>query len=462
MPKHPLTHKVHFAAGSRTIHSDLLALTVLLLGSLAVPASAQNRPVARVAPERHFTIPPDIPTSVVLMTEPDAACDLHTAGVNDPSHTMRLYGNIEGYVQFHFTPNQDIQDAHLQLDCTTQEAVTTHPLHLRIAASPTEDMPAPERSVPAPRGSKILPALTDEAARQLSDEDIIAQGYAPRPNATESPEAYVKWLDRVSRSITLLPPHSVSRSDISHLPQGVTEGLSGANNNHWSGFVATGSAETYKVVYGDWVVPFVSGDPSGQGCFSSVWAGLDGYPPSNDVVQAGTEQDAQDLSPSGTATTYYAWTEVVPQQPTAHQVLSVNPGSTISVAVWVGDSKGSIDPHGSYAWFNIVDVNSGQEFKHFTKLGTTFGFTASTAEWIVERPLVDGGFFGLSDYGIVQMSSALVQIGSKTIPYSTAANVQITMRNENQDHHTDNNVLSTVSLVTGEADWMRFYWKNFY
>jgi hypothetical protein len=36
------------------------------------------------------------------------------------------------------------------------------------------------------------------------------------------------------------------------------------------------------------------------------------------------------------------------------------------------------------------------------------------------------------------------------------------MRNENQDHHTDNDVLSTVSLVTGEADWMRFYWKNFY
>ena len=141
MSKHQLLDNVHLAASSRTNHSGLLTLTALLLGGLAVPVSAQNHPLARVAPERQFTIPPDVPTPVVLMTEPDAACDLHAAGVNDPSHTMRLYGNIEGYVWFHFTPVQDIQDAHLQLDCTTQESVTTHPLHWRIAASATEDMP---------------------------------------------------------------------------------------------------------------------------------------------------------------------------------------------------------------------------------------------------------------------------------------------------------------------------------
>ena len=174
MSKHHTIHNVRLAGSSRTNHSGLLTLTALLVGSLAVPASAQNRPMARVAPERHFTIPADVPTPGVLMTEPDAACDLHAAGVNDPSHTMRLYGNIEGYVRFHFTQKQDIQDAHKQLDCTTQEAVTTHPVHLRIAASPTEDMPAPESSVPAPKGSNIRPALTGEAARQLSDEHIIA------------------------------------------------------------------------------------------------------------------------------------------------------------------------------------------------------------------------------------------------------------------------------------------------
>jgi hypothetical protein len=45
MSQHQMIHNVHFAASSRTNHSGLLTLTALLLGGLAVPASAQNRPV---------------------------------------------------------------------------------------------------------------------------------------------------------------------------------------------------------------------------------------------------------------------------------------------------------------------------------------------------------------------------------------------------------------------------------
>jgi len=235
--------------------SGLLMLAAVLWGGLGGPASAQNRPMPRVAGEKHFTVPPDVPTALVLQTEPDAACDLHAAGVNDPAHTMRLYGNIEGYVRFHFTPMQDIQDAHLQLDCTTQEAVTTHPLHLRIAETPTEDMPAPEGSIPAPKGSKIRPALTDAAARQLSGEEVIDLGYPPRPDSTESPDAYAAWLDYVSRPITILPPHSVSRAEVSHSPQNVTEGLSTNSTSIWSGFVATGLPGSYGSVDGSWRVP---------------------------------------------------------------------------------------------------------------------------------------------------------------------------------------------------------------
>jgi hypothetical protein len=141
-----------------------------VLGGLATPTAAQNPPVTHTVPERHFTVPPDVPTAVVVQTEPDAACDLHAAGVNNPSQTVRFYGNSEGYVRFHFTPLQDVQDAYLQLDCTAAGMVTTHPVHLRVAASPTEDMPAPARSIPAPAGSTIRPALTDEAAQLLSDD----------------------------------------------------------------------------------------------------------------------------------------------------------------------------------------------------------------------------------------------------------------------------------------------------
>ncbi len=468
MSQHHTIHNVHLAESSRTSHGGLLTLTALLLGGLALPASAQNRLMALVAPQRNFTVPPDVPTAVVLQAEPDAACDLHPVGVNDKSQTMRLYGNIEGYVQFHFTPRQDIQDAYLQLDCTTQEAVTTHPVHLRIAASPTEDTPAPEGSVPAPKGSKIRPALTDEAARQLSDEEIIAQGYPPRPNAMESPEAYARWLGRVSHPMTILPSHSVARSDVSHALSGVTgvtEGPSAQTNDHWSGFVAQGPSDSFRAVEGLWTVPspsclfyVISGwNPT---CYSSAWAGLDGLP-SNDVVQAGTEHDAVSTS-YGAFITTYAWTEAWPQQPTAHEIFTVSPGDVVYAYVYVGDSAGNINPSGGYAWFTVEDETHFKLFIGSTKLGTSFGFSATSAEWIVERPWVNDGFPEFSAYGSIEMTAAYVlpATGSTMIPYSKAVSVQLTMRNKGDAPSGDNNVLSTVKAAScSECMW--FYWKNF-
>jgi hypothetical protein len=468
MSKHRLLHNVHFAASSRSNHCGRLALTALLLGSLAVPASAQNRPVARVAPEKHFTIPPDVPSPVVLQTEPDAACDLHPAGVNDPAQTMRLYGNIEGYVQFHFTPKQDIQDAQLQLDCAAAGVVTTHTLHLRIAEFPTPDMPAPDRVVPAPRGSKIRPALTDDAARQLSDEDIIAQGYPPRPNASESPEAYAKWLVRVSRPMTILPPHSVSRSGISHFPRNATAGPQFSNN--WSGFEAQGPSGSYSAVYGSWRVPSVSADPSAPGQLnrSVVWVGLDGdgdFP--HDLVQAGTEQNVTQTT-YGTYTDNYAWVELFPNE-TIQEVFGVYPGNMISVVVYVGDSKGNVDVSGDYAWFDIVDTDAGREYKASAKLGTT-KFYGGTAEWIVERlcqtnclsKTLPPIYYEFAQYSTFEMADANVWTGGKYTPYSKVQNVKYTMHGHYLPPWYDDNVLSTVSSVASYDDWMQFFWKNFH
>ena len=448
MSKHQVVRNIRFAA-----------CAAIIIGGLTLPASAQHPGAPRIVPEKHFTIPPDVPTAVVLQAEPDAACDLHAAGVNDPSHTMRLYGNIEGYVRFHFTPNQDIQDAYLQIDCTTSAAVTTHAVHLRIAETPTADMPTPESVIPAPKGSKVRPALTDEAARLLSDEEVIAQGYPPRPDSIESPDAYAAWLEHVSRPMTILPPHWVSRTDISHSTLGVTEGTSA--NNIWSGFVATGLKDSYGSIDGSWRVPFVSADPSGQPCYSSVWVGLDGYGLS-DLVQAGTEQDAQYIYPFGTATNYYLWTEVLPNQPTAVEIFGVNSSDLMYVNLWVGDSTGKINPSGGYAWFSINDSTAGQGFHSSTPLGKGFGFKGSTAEWIVERPTISGSLPDFANYGAFGMVNAYVfPPGGKAIAYSKVANVQVTMREQNTPY-PDNDVLSTASSATGHADWINFFWKNFH
>jgi hypothetical protein len=448
----------------------LALAAVLLAGS----ASAQNRPMPRTAPERHFTVRPDIPNPVVLQTEPDAACDLHAAGVNDPAHTMRLYGNIEGYVRFHFTPIQDIQDVYLQLDCTTQAAVTNHPLHLRIAQTPTEDMPAPQGSIPAPKGSTIRPALTDAAARQLSDEAVIALGHPPRPDATAAPEAYAAWLDQVSRPVTILPPHSVTRADISHSPpsvnradishspQNVRATLSTTPSTIWSGFIAlvgTGFFNSFGSVDGSWRVPSVRIGPSGQG-YSSVLVGLDGWI-TMDLVAAGTEQDAVYFPGIGSIANYYVWTQVQPTQSNSQEVFSVNSSDLILVNVWVGDSAGQLNIHGRYAWFSIGDSTSGQEIFGSTPLGKDFLFSATSADWIVGR---SSSLYDLPDYGTFGMVNAdfFAPGSEKGIPYSNAAQLQpVTMRELNMTY-PDNNVLSTVSTVSGHPDWMTFFWKNFH
>lgn len=444
--------------------SGLLTLAAVLLVGPAIPASAQNRPVPKLGPENHFTVPPDVPTAVVLQTEPDAACDLHAAGVNDSSHTMRLYANMEGYIRFHFTPDQDIQDAHLQLDCTAAQGLTTRPVHLRIAASPTEDMPAPEASVPVPKGSKTLPALTEEASGQLRDEEVIERGYPPRPDATTSPDAYASWLDMVSRPMTIMPAHAVSRSDITHSPRGVTEGASVSYN--WSGFIANAaSSKTYALVEGQWRVPSVTADPSSAPCYSSVWVGLDGST-TLDLVQAGTEQDATYIFPFGTSTNYYAWEEVLPNQPTAQELYGVNSSDLMKVTVFVSNSKASANPYGNTAYFYVIDTNSGSGsgVLYYVPLGSSFKFAGNSAEWITERPTVGGSLPELADYGGFGMINAYatnVKAGT-TLPYSTIQNQQDTMREHYTPVTSDNNVLSTVSSATGHADWMNFFWKNFH
>src|ERR1700736_4350836 len=101
-------------------HAPIAACAAILMSGLAVPASAQT------APERGFTIAPNVETPIMLQTQPDAACDLHVAGVTDPAQNMRLYANEEGYVRFHVRSKQDAEEVRVQLDC----GAAVYPLHL--------------------------------------------------------------------------------------------------------------------------------------------------------------------------------------------------------------------------------------------------------------------------------------------------------------------------------------------
>ena len=450
-----------------TYNVPLAACAAIVLGGLAVPALAQNPVPPRVAPEKHFTVAPHALNTVVFQAEPEAACAVHVAGDNDPAKTMTLYANIEGYIQFHFVPNEETEDVALQLDCATANTVTTHPVHLHIGPSPTADMPAPMTSIPAPKGSRVLPALTDESARQLSDQEIVALGYSPRPDPAESTEAYTKWLEMYSRPITMLPQHSVRQSAIRHTLPSVEAGF--LSNSHWSGYVAQGAPSSYIRVNAWWPVPNIGNYESlSIDQRSTFWVGLDGVN-TNDLVQAGTEQDIVDFPLVGVIYNDYAWTEVVPNQSEQEQ-FSVNPGDHMAVTVWVGDSAGNQTPTGHTAWFSVVDNTQSQGGTYSTPLNGT-RFSGDAAEWIMERPCI-ANCFGpasgwvfpdLAHYGPVIMTDAWVQTptsGNKVINYSTAENVRINMYNEYLNF-PDNNWLSTV-YSTSNPSSMQFLWKNYH
>jgi hypothetical protein len=394
---------------------------------------------------------------MVFKTQPDAACDLHAEGMSDAAHSMRLYANADGYVRVHVSAKQETQeDARVQLDCTSGGKVTAYPLRLRAASSVSDDMPAPQSSVPALKGSRVLPALTDADAQLLTDQNLIARGYPIRPDAVASPDTYAKWLDLVARPITLLPSHSVSRSDISHHQQDVQAGLEKGPN--WSGYEAHGKKRTYMAVQGEWNVPQIVFGESGYTTYSAFWVGLDGDGLS-DLVQAGTEQDYVDIWPFSFAS-YSAWTELLPNQPTEQDVsLSPNPGDDIFVSVWIGDSSGFVKQNGGYGWFYLYDKTQGQAVQIATSLSGTY-FNGEEAEWIMERPTVGGTYAELSGYVITLMANAYaLPTKGAWKESSKAANRQLYMYNQDINH-PDNDLLSISSVAGPNA--MFFNWVNFH
>lgn len=460
-------------AASPKSASSLMALAALVLSGLSAPITAQTvsiaAPINKIAAEKGFTVAPNVQTPIVLQSTPDAACDLHADGVNDKAQTLRFYANGDGYLKIHTSPRQESEDGiHLQLDCVENGKVTRYPLHLRASFFPTEDMPAPQTVMPTPKGSKILPGLTAVEAEQLSDDELVDRGYAMRPDAATSPEQYAKWLEEVSRTMTLVPSHQVSRSDIGHRAHSVQAGVSDSYN--WSGYVANHAKRSYSAVSGNWNVPEISYAETNHNTFSAFWIGLDGWGLS-DLEQAGTEQDTVDFEPFGYFANYSAWTELLPNQLTEQDVsLSPNPGDRMSVEVWISTGSGAPNAKGGYAAFRLVDEtqNQGTGAIH-TPLDGTY-YNGSEAEWIMERPcLASVGenctqFAELSDYNNAQMleASALTTGGSWK-KYSTIENTQLWMYNEYKNGD-DNNWLSEAfaDIYADTSSDIYFQWIDFH
>jgi hypothetical protein len=420
--------------------SGLLTLAAILLCGLT--ASAQN---AKVAAEQGFTIAPDVQNPIVLKTQAGASCDLHADGTSD-TRSLRFYANGDGYLKIHANAREGIE-SRLQLDCSANGNVVSYPLHLIASSTPIADMPAPQSKMPLPKGSTVRPALSEAEAQSMTDEQLDKLGYPSRPDVLTSPDEYTKWLGRVSKPMTMLPTRFVS-TNVTATPASYTA-------PNWSGLEAhTKTTHQYSAVTAVWDVPpipLVSSD--GAIDYSAFWVGLDGDSTS-DLVQAGTEQNAVEFFGTVLAS-YYAWSELLPNQPTENFVFDVDAGDEMNVEVWIGTGSGSPNPNGGLASFRIIDETQEIEARFDTSLDGT-KYNGTEAEWIMERPTVSGSLPELAAYVVANMTDATV-LNAKTGKWDTSG----TEATRNISMYNGKDELSEALWLGKGSTLITFFWLNF-
>jgi hypothetical protein len=429
---------------SRKNTSGMLSLAAVLF--CGITASASNQ---KVVAEQGFTITPNAETAIVLKTQPGASCDLRSSDAND-SRSLRFYANGDGYLKIHANAREGIE-SRVHLDCAAKGngnvKVVSYPLHLIASSTPTADMPAPQSKMPLPKGSTVRPALSEAQAQSMTDEELDKLGYPSRPDVMTSPDKYTRWVAQVSKPMTVLPTYFVS-TNVTATPASYT-------SNNWSGLEAhSTTTHQYSAVTAVWdVPPVVLSSSDGATDYSSLWVGLDGDG-TKDLVQAGTEQDAVDFFGT-TFAGYYAWSELLPNQPTENSVFDVNAGDEMDVEVWIGTGSGAPNPNGSLGSFRIIDETQGEEARFDTALDGT-KYNGTEAEWIMERPTVGGSLPELAAYLVANMSGASV-LNAKTTKWvdgGTAANRNISMYNGKHE-------LSEALWLGKGSTLITFFWLNY-
>jgi hypothetical protein len=415
-----------------------------------------------------FSVAPKAMAAISMKVLPKGSCTLRSEGASDAAHSLKLFAEDDGTVRFQVRPSAESDEsARFQIDCQAGGQMSTFPLELRPNASPTDDMPAPSREIPpANLGGHVRPALTVQEAMQMVPEDLIEQEYPPRPDPQKMPGAFATWLKAVTKPATFVPARLVANPGVRHVFQPVSGGLSTSGN--WSGFELHGPAQTFNTVFGDWYVPAIALGEANVATYSAFWIGLDGDG-TNDLVQDGTEQNLQELCfffGCFDFTSYYAWSEFLPQQPTEQIVagFTVSPGdemySNLSMCTFSGPFCFGVY-NGTNAAFLLEDITRSEYTLFYTPRGSTH-VGGSEAEWIMERPGINNSLPDLANYVFAIMSDAYAcndgfpdsaNCMNFNSPQAGTTGKEIWMYN-------GSDLLSWVVPITSTE--MEFFWSNWH
>jgi hypothetical protein len=269
-------------------------------------------------------------------------------------------------------------------------------LALAVAASAAcaQDAPPPQATRLAGIDAFVtVPDLFDTLHADAAN--LAAYGFPPRPDPVRSPLAYMSWRQAVEGMQRIVP--LLQSVPVQHRP---IQRNAAASSLNWSGYVAAAPAFSYGGqslidIAGDWQIPIAQ--PAFRSChkmtedlavYSSTWVGLDGDG-SGDVLQAGTETDA--TCSAGTLGTYQgAWYEWYPYNEVRITNLVIAPGGAVYVHVWATSATRG------HAYIADKSQHRAVSLAFDAPPGTSL--IGNSAEWVVERPYVDGELALLTNY----------------------------------------------------------------
>ncbi len=122
--------------------------------------------------------------------------------------------------------------------------------------------------------------------------------------------------------------------------------------------------------------------------------GIGGYGETT-LIQAGTEHQSVDGKLE-----YFAWYELLPRTITAIHTLSIYPGDKITTTITLVDFEDN-------SWLiTLEDHTRGTSFQKTV----TYNSSMKCAEWIVERPTVEGQISTLADFGTTGLTNCTVTV----------------------------------------------------
>ncbi len=276
------------------------------------------------------------------------------------------------------------------------------------------------------RGFGPLPEDFDPLT--ASPRQLAAQRLPRRPDATKEPHERELWERAISRTKLWITPEFEHREHISHGPVRLVapkgrrataagaQDVSNATSTNWSGAAAFAPADKpYRFVGGQWTVPSPNTAADGS-YYASEWVGIDGWN-SPDVLQAGTETHVSKVW-IFTSTDVYAWWEWFPAGEVRISNLPVSPGDVVYCLICADSTT-----HATVSFSN-QSIGVGTRFDITPPAGTSL--SGNVAEWIVERPGINGSTANLTDYAACYFDECLAGGGGNIDNLASASLISMT------------------------------------